>query len=51
MQLNLTEMSKVEVDADAKTVTVFGGAKLGQMDAAYAKYGLATTAGSNPVIS
>jgi FAD/FMN-containing dehydrogenase len=43
--IDLSALDGVEVDADARTVTISGGALLGGVDAATAEHGLATPAG------
>ncbi|MEU7281468.1 FAD-binding oxidoreductase [Streptomyces sp. NPDC045431] len=44
--VDLSDMNRVEVDADARTVRCGGGAKLGDLDAGTAPYGLAVPAGT-----
>lgn len=45
LMIDLSRMREVEVDPDARTAQVQGGALLGSLDAATQPYGLATTAG------
>jgi FAD/FMN-containing dehydrogenase len=46
LMIDLTPMSEVDVDPDAKVARVQGGALLGELDRAAQRYGLATTAGN-----
>ncbi|GMI44577.1 hypothetical protein TrCOL_g2364 [Triparma columacea] len=46
--VDLSKWKSVSVDATSKTVTVEGGAKLGDMDAELSKHGLAVCTGTNP---
>jgi len=48
MVIDLSRMKAVTVDAEAKLVTVEGGARLGDMDRACQPYGLAAVTGTNP---
>jgi FAD/FMN-containing dehydrogenase len=43
--IDLSRLNRVDVDADARTVRVQGGATWGQVDAATHRYGLATPSG------
>ena len=45
LMIDLSTMTSVTVDPDARTARVEGGAKLGAVDAATQEFGLATTAG------
>ena len=46
--VDLSKWKNVSVNTTAKTVTVEGGTKLGDMDAELAKHGLAGCIGTNP---
>ena len=46
--VDMSKMKKVAVDPIAKTVTVEGGCKLGDMDQACKPFGLAAVTGTNP---
>ncbi|WP_145802008.1 FAD-binding oxidoreductase [Kribbella amoyensis] len=46
LMIDLSPMSAVSVDPDAKLARIQGGALLGELDRATQKYGLATTAGN-----
>ena len=48
LMVDLSKFQQLEVDPVARTVVVGPGIRLGQFDAATAKHGLATTAGTNP---
>lgn len=48
LMLDLSKMTQLDVNPEAKTVDVGPGIKLGAFDAECSKYGLAVTAGTNP---
>jgi len=47
LTLDMSRMTAVTVDPEAKTVTAEGGARLGDMDAVCKEYGLAAVTGTN----
>jgi hypothetical protein len=46
--IDLSKLDDIEINADKKTARVGGGCRLGNVDLACEKYGLATTFGTNP---
>jgi FAD/FMN-containing dehydrogenase len=48
ISIDLSKLDDITIDGGNKTARVGGGCKLGKVDLACEKYGLATTFGTNP---